>query len=51
MEEVDVVVVANNGPAAKRTPALLRDDQILIDLAGGARGAQLADNQYEGIAW
>jgi len=51
VEEVDVVVVASTGPAAQRTPALLRDDQILIDLAGGVRGAQLAVSRYEGIAW
>lgn len=51
IEEVDVVVVATNGQAARRAPGLLRDDQVLIDLVGAARGTEHATSQYEGIGW
>ncbi|MDI3340765.1 MAG: UDP-glucose/GDP-mannose dehydrogenase family protein [Sphaerobacter sp.] len=51
VEAVEVVVVATTGQAARRAAALLRDDQILLDLVGGVRDARPTRGRYDGIGW
>lgn len=49
--EAEVVVVANGGAAFRRIPQLMRDGQVLVDLAGIVKGNQDVRGQYEGICW
>ncbi len=47
----EVVVIANNSAAFRAVPALLSEDQYLIDLVGLARDNQEKRGTYEGICW
>ncbi|MDP8924337.1 MAG: nucleotide sugar dehydrogenase [Chloroflexota bacterium] len=49
--EAEVVVVANGSPAFRQVPRLMREDQVLVDLAGAARVNGEMRGGYEGICW
>lgn len=49
--EADVVVITNGSQGFRHVPALLRDDQVLIDLVGVGRMNAKTRGVYEGIAW
>ena len=51
LEEAEVIVVTNHSRAFGKVPKLLRQDQILVDLAGIARRDQIERGEYEGICW
>ncbi len=47
----DVLVVTNNSAAFRRVPELIRQNQIMIDLAGSYRVNGECRGKYEGICW
>lgn len=49
--QAEVVVVATGSATFRRVPGLLREDQILIDLAGIGAGNGDVRGTYEGICW
>lgn len=49
--QTEVVVIANGSAAFREVPALLRDEQILIDLVGEAKQVAGRKGGYEGICW
>jgi len=51
VEWAEVVVAAHGGATFRRVPALIREDQILIDLVGIARNDGDIRGAYEGICW
>jgi GDP-mannose 6-dehydrogenase len=50
VSEAEVVVVANSSSAFRNVGNAIRDDQMLIDLAGTARNGHRAE-RYDGINW
>ena len=51
VSEAEVVVVANGSPAFRQVPALIREDQVLVDLVGATRVNGELQGGYEGIGW
>jgi len=51
LARAEVVVVANASAAFCRIPQLMREDQVLIDLAGSARGNGDIRGVYVGLCW
>ena len=51
IREAEVVVIANGSTAFGQVPQWLREDQILIDLVGIAKGDAQMRGKYEGICW
>lgn len=51
IEEVEVVVVTNGSPGFNNIRKFLRNDQILIDLVGIAKGQSSDGEWYDGICW
>lgn len=51
VEQSEVLVVANGSAEFRQVPGMLKEDQILIDLIGIAKGAEDLDSRYEGICW
>ena len=51
VSKAEVVVVANGSPAFRRVPALIRADQVLVDLVGATRVNGELQGGYEGIGW
>jgi GDP-mannose 6-dehydrogenase len=51
LADSDVVVIANGNPAYREVPAMLRDDQTLIDLVGLAKLDGRNGSGYDGICW
>lgn len=55
MEEVlsnsEVLVIGNNSKEFKKIPELMREDQIMIDLARILDGKNKKKSRYEGICW
>lgn len=51
VDQSDVVVLANGSSAFKQVPDIIRDDQVLIDLVGMAKGEESRRGNYEGICW
>ena len=51
LELSEVIVVTNGSPEFQKVPALMKNDQILIDLVGTTKDAALLDGRYEGICW
>lgn len=49
--QAEVVVIANGSASFQRVSQLMRDDQILIDLIGVAKGIGDERGAYEGICW
>lgn len=49
--DADVVVVANASEAFRGISALIREDQLLVDLAGIVKGKNDLRGRYEGICW
>ena len=51
VSEAEVVVITNEGTNFKCALQIMREDQILIDLVGVAKNAEIIKVQYEGICW
>jgi GDP-mannose 6-dehydrogenase len=51
LDEAEVVVVTNGSEAFRRVPQRIRDDQVLIDVAGVTNGHRQIRGSYEGICW
>lgn len=51
VEQSEVLVVANGSAEFRQVPGMLKEDQILIDLIGIAKGVEDLDSRYEGICW
>ncbi len=51
LEDADVVVVTNDSSSTRNLPAMLRQNQTLIDLAGTFRESMDKRDDYEGICW
>ncbi|MDB5058051.1 MAG: nucleotide sugar dehydrogenase [Chloroflexi bacterium] len=51
VSESEVVVVANSSPAFHQVRESMRDDQVLVDLVGIARGNEARGAVYEGAGW
>jgi GDP-mannose 6-dehydrogenase len=51
VEQSDVVVLANGSSVFQEVPALLREDQVLVDLVGMAKDEPTRRGVYEGICW
>ncbi|MFB0525852.1 MAG: nucleotide sugar dehydrogenase, partial [bacterium] len=47
----EVLVIGNNSKEFKKIPELMREDQIIIDLARIADGKNKKERKYEGICW
>jgi GDP-mannose 6-dehydrogenase len=47
----EVVVVTRAGPGYYNVPSMMREDQILLDLAGIVRTTEDVRGEYEGIGW
>jgi GDP-mannose 6-dehydrogenase len=47
----EVLVIGNNSKEFKKIPELMREDQIIIDLARIADGKNERERKYEGICW
>jgi len=51
LEDAEVVVLTNGGEACRRVPQMIRDNQVLIDVAGISNGHTQIRGSYEGICW
>lgn len=51
VKQAEVIVIANGSAQFRTVPALLNNDQILIDLVGVARRNEVKRGAYEGICW
>lgn len=51
VEQSEVLVVTNGSPEFRQVPAMMREDQQLIDLIGIVKGNEELDGRYEGICW
>jgi GDP-mannose 6-dehydrogenase len=51
IEQSEVLVVSNGSPEFRNVPAMMREDQQLIDLIGVAKGNEKMIGGYEGICW
>jgi len=51
VQQAEVLVVSNNCPAFDAVPALVREDQVVIDLAGLNGCDANLGRGYEGICW
>jgi GDP-mannose 6-dehydrogenase len=51
MAPAEVVVITNGSRVFHRVPQLIREDQVLIDLAGIGNGHTRIEGSYEGIGW
>ena len=51
VDQSDVVVLANGSSAFSEVPQLIREDQVLVDLVGIAKGDKSQRGEYEGICW
>jgi GDP-mannose 6-dehydrogenase len=49
--QTEVVVLTNGSAAFRRVPQLIREDQVLVDLSGIARGNSETRGVYEGVCW
>jgi len=47
----EVLVIGNNSEEFKKIPELMREDQIIIDLARTVDGKNETKSKYEGICW
>jgi GDP-mannose 6-dehydrogenase len=47
----EVIVVANGGKTFRHVGSLIRDNQVLIDLVGVAKGNGQVRGTYDGICW
>ena len=51
VEKSEVLVVTKNEEIFKRIPALMNEDQILVDLAGVVNQQDVKKGKYIGICW
>ncbi len=51
LSDSEVLVIGNNSPEFRKIPALMREDQIMIDLARIVDGKNETKSKYEGICW
>jgi len=51
VEKSEVLVVTKNEEIFKRIPALMNEDQILVDLAGAINQQDVKKGKYIGICW
>ena len=51
LSDSEVLVIGNNSKEFEKIPELMREDQILIDLARIADGKNETKSKYEGICW
>jgi GDP-mannose 6-dehydrogenase len=51
VKESEVIVVAGGSAAFCEVPDSLRQDQIVVDLIGAAKGRNTARGAYEGLCW
>jgi GDP-mannose 6-dehydrogenase len=51
LDHAEVVVIGNADPSFASVAERLRDDQVVVDLVGTARGRGELGDRYEGIAW
>lgn len=51
LSDSEVLVLGNNSEEFKKIPALMREDQIIIDLARIVDGKNERKSKYEGICW
>ena len=51
VRQAEVIVIANGSAAFRQVPQLMREDQLLVDLVGIAKGDGQRQSEYEGICW
>ena len=51
LSDSEVLVIGNNSEEFKKIPELIREDQIIIDLARIVDGKNETKSKYEGICW
>lgn len=51
VSQAEVIVIANGSAAFARVPDAVRQDQVLIDLVGVAKGANEMRGIYQGLCW
>ena len=51
VDQSEVVVLANDSGAFNQVRQLIREDQVLVDLVGMAKGEEKQRGVYEGICW
>lgn len=51
LSDSEVLVIGNNSEEFKKIPELIREDQIIIDLARIVDGKNGTKSKYEGICW
>jgi GDP-mannose 6-dehydrogenase len=51
LEKAEVLVITTGSQDFSRIPAMMKDDQILIDLIGVAKEGKSLHDRYDGICW
>jgi GDP-mannose 6-dehydrogenase len=51
VEGSDVIVIGNGSAAYREVGALMRDDQVLVDLVHAVDRATIVRGEYHGLAW